>query len=341
MKPWLEAPLTAVLASRAHAVLVEGVAGLGQFDLARAAAAAWLCDTPLEAPNRPTGRACGECEACRSVASCTHHDLMYLLPEAVALAESVPIEAKAQDELDKGKRQPSKQIRVDAVLGLVAFAQQTDARGRGKVAVVYPAERMNDVAANALLKVLEEPPGDMHFLLVCESGAGVMPTIRSRCQTVRLSPPDAGVVQTWLVDAPDLPAASAPLLSAAGGLPLVAMALAQSGMTAERWAALPGQLASRSSGAELLAGLSVPQAVEAMQKLCHDVVAVVAGAAPRYFGHSSVAAALATKPSLQVLHAWWEELGRQARHSDHPVNAGLALEVLVVQARRALHSPAT
>jgi DNA polymerase-3 subunit delta' len=60
---------------------------------------------------------------------------------------------------DGGKRKPSKEIRVDEIRQAIAFAQTTSARGRAKVVVIHPAERMNGVSANALLKTLEEPPG--------------------------------------------------------------------------------------------------------------------------------------------------------------------------------------
>jgi DNA polymerase-3 subunit delta' len=53
--------------------------------------------------------------------------------------------------------------------------------GRSKVVLVYPAERMNHVTANALLKTLEEPPGDVKFVLATEASHLLLPTIRSRC----------------------------------------------------------------------------------------------------------------------------------------------------------------
>ena len=63
----------------------------------------------------------------------------------------------------------------------VEFAQRTSGRGRGKVVLVYPAERMNHVTANALLKTLEEPAGDLRFVLASEAAHQLLPTIRSRC----------------------------------------------------------------------------------------------------------------------------------------------------------------
>ncbi len=369
LPPWLTPALASVLASRAHAQLVEGAAGLGPFELAHHAAAAWLCDTALA--DRPQGLACGHCDSCRAVAAHTHHDLLTLLPEALGLELGVPLNPKAQDAIDNGERKPSKQIRVDAVLGLVEFAQQTSARGHGKVALldggwqawmarrisrasaagtlVYPAERMNDVSANALLKVLEEPPGDLRFLLVCESGAGVMPTIRSRCQTVRLTPPDTATASAWLAARHESPdhaedaARAASLLRASGGLPMRAVAWAKAGMSAERWAGFAAQVATPgAAAADVMAGLTLPQAVEMLQKLCHDLAVAACGGTPRFFAEADLARASrgGATISMAALQAWWVDLSWQARHAEHPVVAALTLDALVMRARRALHSGA-
>ena len=86
-----------------------------------------------------------------------------------------------------GKKQPSKEIKVEAVRGAVAFAQTTPAREAGKVVVLHPAERMNGIAANALLKTLEEPAGSARFILSCSAPEALLPTIRSRCQAFALT----------------------------------------------------------------------------------------------------------------------------------------------------------
>ena len=106
-----------------------------------------------------------------------------LMPETHMLERGWPLPEKAQAEIDEKKRKPSKEIRVDAMREAIEFAQRTSARGRGKAMLIYPAERMNAVTANALLKTLEEPPGDMRFVLATEAAHLLLPTIRSRCLT--------------------------------------------------------------------------------------------------------------------------------------------------------------
>ncbi|MDP0977714.1 hypothetical protein Q6265_29105, partial [Klebsiella pneumoniae] len=83
-----------------------------------------------------------------------------LMPEVQMMALGWPLPEKAQADIDDKKRKPSKEIRVEAMRDAVEFCQRTSARGRGKAVLVYPAEQMNAITANALLKTLEEPPGD-------------------------------------------------------------------------------------------------------------------------------------------------------------------------------------
>ena len=78
----------------------------------------------------------------------------------------------------------------------------------------------------------------------------------------------------------------------------------------------------------------VAQAVDALQKLCHDLLSLQAGAQPRFFA----AADLPPPAPVGALSAWWRELARTARTVEHPFNAGLMLEALVSQAHIALNS---
>ena len=175
--PWIRAQLRQLLAQRGHAWLLHGPSGLGQYQLGLALVQAWLCD-------RPTAEgACGQCESCHQVEVRAHTDLTVLMPETAMQELGWPLGEKAQADIDDKKRKPSREIRVDAMRDMLEFAQRTSGRGRGKAVLVYPAERMNHVTANTLLKTLEEPPGDMRFVLATEAAHQLLPTIRSRCQT--------------------------------------------------------------------------------------------------------------------------------------------------------------
>ena len=329
--PWLKGPLQQALRTqRAHALLLHGPKGVGQFELALGLAQAWLCET---APGGATLRPCGLCASCRLVQAHSHPDLMVLLPEA--LREPLGWGGGEGDEgaTEKAsKAKPSKEIKVDAVRAAVAFAQTTSARGGLKVVVVHPAERMNPIAANTLLKTLEEPPGDARFVLSCADPEALLPTIRSRCQALPMALPPVAEAAPWLaaraVAQPEV------LLAAAGGQPLEALAWSAQGIDAALWLRLPAMVAQGDASA--LAGWPLPLLVDALHKLCHDLLCSAVGAAPRYFP----ASALPKGGGVASLTAWSQALAGHARHAEHPWNAPLMAEALVQQGQRAIRDKA-
>ena len=139
-------------------------------------------------------------------------------------------------------------------------------------------------------------------------------------------------MQQWLGEQGVPADAAEAFLRAAGGRPDDALAQYQAGRSPQAWAQLPQALLRGDASA--LAGWSAAQAIEALQKLCHDLLARKVGAAPRYFAVIDLPAA----PALAQLTAWSRALATQARTADHPFNAGLMLEALVAEARNALHS---
>ncbi len=80
------------------------------------------------------------------------------------------------------------EIKTESVRNMRASAYETALVGRGRVVIVRDAHRLNKNSANALLKILEEPPPDMLFILTAKSPDDLLPTIRSRCKILRLSP---------------------------------------------------------------------------------------------------------------------------------------------------------
>jgi DNA polymerase-3 subunit delta' len=204
------------------------------------------------------------------------------------------------------------------------------------VVVLHPAERMNSISANALLKTLEEPPGDSRLLLSCAAPDALLPTIRSRCQAVPLALPATDAAIEWL--RAQGVADPAVLLAAAGGQPQEALAWSREGIDAALWSQLPA-LVQRGAAAAV-AGWPLPRLIESLQKLCHDALCVAAGAAPRYFPAASLKGAMQStdRTFTQPLHAWERELQRAARFAEHPWNAGLLAESLVEQGRSALES---
>lgn len=324
--PWIAAQRQTLLAQRGHAWLLSGPSGLGQYALAMEVVRAWLCDTPTN------DGACGHCGSCHAVEVRTHADLCVLMPETQMMERGWPLPEKAQSEIDDKKRKASREIRVDAMRDAVQFAQRTSARGRGKAVLVYPAEQMNNVTANALLKTLEEPAGDVRFVLATEAAHQLLPTIRSRCLGHTMQWPSESDMVNWLVQQGLESDAASAFLRACGGRPDDALSLARAGRSPQSWSQLPKAVARGDVTA--LADASPAQAVDALQKICHDLMACRVGAAPRYFA----VADLPTPPGLGPLSRWAKALAKEARTADHPFNAGLMLEALVAQARNTLHS---
>jgi DNA polymerase III subunit delta' len=324
--PWLQGPLENALArARSHALLVQGPAGVGQLELAVKLAQSWLCEDRVE--GRP---ACGHCASCRLFASGTHPDFQLLLPEVLdaPCRESLGLPFEEPDAPKAGKAKPSREIKVEAVRQLLAFTQSTSARGKAKVVAIFPAEALNGIAANALLKTLEEPSGLLRFVLASHDSASLLPTIRSRCQPLPLALPERAAAVAWLkakgVDGAD------GLLDATGGRPQQALEWFQAGLTDAAWQALPKRVA-RGEVAALLE-LAPPRAIDALQRLCHDLVRRSHGQPGQFFASGSLPSPKRPAPLLD----WDRELRRAARHAEHPLNASLWIEAVVAQAQTAI-----
>ena len=334
--PWLKEPLAAAIQQLAthHAVLLHGAQGIGQFEFAMHLARSWLCEG--HPTTQGAGIACGRCPSCHLIDAGSHPDLMVILPEALQAAlgwgaASAEVSEKAEKSEAKSKKL-SNEIKVESVRAVVQFSQHTTSRGRAKVIVLHPAERMNLIAANTLLKTLEEPPGQVRFVLSGATLDELLPTIRSRCQAWQLPVPDTDSAAQWLAEQMDKPSLkdAQVILAAAGGQPLTARDHIQLGLDASAWLSLPK--AVQQGQPTPLTQWPLPLVVDALQKLCHDLARMSVGSEPRYFP----AAALPTPPELNLLTTWSQELRKLSRHAEHPWNQNLKIETLLLQARAIL-----
>lgn len=312
--PWLAPALQQAQAlERSHALLLQGPAGAGQLECAGLLAQAWLC----EAGSGP--RPCGRCASCHLVRQRSHPDLLVVVPEAWRVRLGW-----MGDEEGKPDAKPSRDVRVEQVRQAIDWSHQTSGRGRGKALLLHPADAMNTAAANALLKTLEEPPAGLRLLLTCTDAERLLPTLRSRCQRLSLRLPEPAVAEAWLRQA-GLADAGA-LLALASGSPLEALAWAEEGVDAAWLAELPRRVAA--GDAAVLQGRPLPRVVDLLLKLCHDLQALAAGGAPRFFHPPS----WPPHADATALLRWQHQLLRTARHDEHPWNAALLVESLVMQA---------
>jgi len=176
-----------------HAILIGGPEGIGKATLAYRIARFVLAQPTPPATGGPRDLALAEDHAVsRQVAAQSHPDLLVLR----RLVNS-----------DSGKLYT--EIRVSDVRRIVGFFGSTPALGGYRVCIVDSAEEMNREGANALLKLLEEPPAKSLFLIVSNVPGRIIPTIRSRCRQLRLkplSPEDVTrAVQLLAERIPDLP----------------------------------------------------------------------------------------------------------------------------------------
>jgi DNA polymerase III subunit delta' len=327
--PWLAMPLAETLSrQRAHALLVKGAPGSGVLEFALTLAQAWLCES---AQPQAVRRPCGHCEACRLVQSHMHPDLLVLLPEEARRELGWPLSIDKPESAEGERRKASRQIRIDDVRCAIDWITRTNSRGRAKVVVLHPAELLNLQSANALLKTLEEPPAGARLVLTAADPARLMPTVRSRCQQILLAEPPAAQALAWL-QGQGVPGAEV-LLAATGGQPLRALEMSRTGIDAAAWSSLP-QAVRRGQTAGFQ-GWPLPRSIDALQRLCHDLLCTAAGAAPRFFPAASLPAVTAVEPLLQ----WQRSLSRVARHDEHPWSEGLLLEALVHEARAAMSPP--
>ena len=193
-----------------HSILLHGPRGAGKQRLALWLATTLLCTGPDD--ERP----CGNCQSCRYAAELTHPDLHWFFPRP-RLKDSDPDADDVREDfrdaiVDRVKAHGlyppptgNEGIFVATIRALVQTAAMAPAIGRRKVFVIGDAERMvpqegSDQAANALLKLLEEPPADTTLILTSSEAGALLPTIRSRVVSFRVGTLPEADMRAWLAD---------------------------------------------------------------------------------------------------------------------------------------------
>lgn len=253
------------------AVLLAGPEGIGKKALALAAARALVCA-------ERGGDTCGACPPCSRALRGLHPDVMLIRPEGSAI--------KIEQVRDAARE-----------IGARPF------EARARAFVIDDAHLMTEQAANSLLKSLEEPAASSHVFLVTASPQALLPTVRSRCQLLRLGPLPLALLEAHLVERAGLSGEDARLRAMLSGGSLgAALAFepeAYRGLRDQLLAILEtlGRLGpfERLEVAERLADLDDPAlALTALRALLRDAAALRAGARPERLLNPDVGARIAS-----------------------------------------------
>ena len=180
------------------ALLFAGPSGVGKRRVARELAKALNC------PSAKDGEPCDACGNCRRIDEKNHPDVVEL---------DFAKQAEWLDE--KPERQTA--IKIDAIRMIDRQASLKPAEGAFRVVMFDPAQELTEEAANALLKLLEEPPPRFQMILIAEDETALLPTIRSRCALVRFSRISSGDIARHLKAEGQLPPEEAEAIAARSG----------------------------------------------------------------------------------------------------------------------------
>lgn len=291
-------------------LILQGPLGLGLEQFAAKVAEWRLCQQDAKAP-------CGQCQACQLLLAGNHPDLFILRP------------------LQEGHA-----IKVDAIRGLIQSLCQSAQYQRGQVVIIDRLDQLNTAAANALLKTLEEPPGQVHFLLIAENLSAIPATIISRCQRLNFVAPSLEQAEQWLKQQ-DPNEYWQPLIRLANGAPLAALALQQQDGLAERNSVLQ-HLADCNEQTDVvavaakLAKMNLLSVLMLWQSVILDLLKYKLSAATEQLTHQDqlpLLVSMAKARSLLQLEQMQQRVLNATRDVNHGinVNANLLLNALLLE----------
>ena len=300
-----------------HALLLRGQSGIGKQAFAISLSQALLCEKVNSAH-----QACGVCPSCGWFEQDNHPDFRLILPEQ---------DVSKDDEVGTKSTKKRTQIDIEQIRGLSDFLSLSSHKSDGvRIVLIHPAEGLNAAAANALLKMLEEPPPNVIFILVAHQAHKILPTIMSRCQKIDMPVPSTDDSLAWMRQK-GIQSAEV-LLSYAGGSPLMATDEIEEGVLTSIQNCKLLSFGAKSDVFQLSTAclaLGMENALSALQKWSYDLLLYHFTQEVRYHpSHEGAVKKLAQQLHLSQLLDFQKMLGDAKKTANHPLNNELQLERL-------------
>ncbi len=195
-----------------NAYILSGPLGSGKMSLALNFAAALNCKNP-GTDHSP----CNTCDSCRKIKRNSHPNIYFIFPSPAGKnpKEDDPFASLSekeygmvQDAIERLSEDPYRGIEVESattiLISMIRKLRKDLMLSAGEegwqVVIIYRGDMLSGPSSNALLKILEEPPGKTVFLILTDKYNTLLPTIRSRCQNIPVNPPSVEEITQWLMD---------------------------------------------------------------------------------------------------------------------------------------------
>ncbi len=313
----------------AHAVLLSGPASVGKLEFCLSFIQRLNCTSPTR-----DDYSCGGCKDCLLFLARTHPDIRILNVDEDA-------------GLDKKLSNKTEQIKVDDIREINQFMTLSRQQGGYKVVCLNYAETMNNNAANALLKTLEEPPQNSIIFLITHRADALLPTIKSRCQTWKFNLPSDEQSLSWL-NQQKTQENWPTLLKVAGNRPLLALELDASGLDEDR-ASFYQDLGHFLLGKSSVTKISSKHQDEQLERLvvwqqawCADLARCHYDDQPVTLENPDIRRSLHSlvgRVDLHSLFRYMDKLTELRRFSSAPLNKRLFIEDMLIRCQEILVQP--
>lgn len=288
-------------------LMISAIPGVGQDVLIQNYVALLMCEQPLQVNN--LAYACNECQSCILFTNNNHPDIYQLVVDP---------------EADK------KNISVEDIRGMLEFLSTTTHLGRYKIVLIPDVDLLSIGSANALLKILEEPPSYALFILQTTNISGVLATIRSRCHIHKLSGsniPDAlTYVENVEVFNPEF------WLGFYDNAPLFQLQVSEEQFNVLMNALLQPSIDNIFMASAEFDAKSAGFLIDFLIRWLNDLASHLQGAPMRYFmAYSTKVDSLAKRADLQKIYYLFDKVNFLQDWTLHPLNYKLQLENLLLQ----------